>query len=71
MSTVTISPKYQIVIPKEVRERLQFRPGQKLTMVIVEGVVRLVPVPELKDLRGLGTGPVPEDYREEWEEPRP
>ena len=51
--TVTVSPKYQVVIPSEVRERMKLKPGQKLAVVEKDGVVHLVPVRPLKEMRGF------------------
>lgn len=65
MSAVTISPKYQIVIPKEVRERLHLQPGQKLKVLVMDGVATLVPVVPVAELRGIGKGLSYEGYREE------
>ena len=56
MTTVTISPKYQIVIPKEIREQLQLRPGQKVTALLYEGRIELIPVRPIQELRGLLKG---------------
>ncbi len=54
--TVTVSPKYQVVIPSEVRERMKLKPGQKLAVVEKDGVVHLVPVRPLKEMRGFAKG---------------
>lgn len=43
-TTVTVSPKYQIVIPQEVRERMHIQPGQKVTFVEWRGCFAIVPV---------------------------
>jgi AbrB family looped-hinge helix DNA binding protein len=56
MSQVKISPKYQIVIPKEVREAMGLRPGQKLEVFHFENCIELVPVPKLSELRGRFKG---------------
>lgn len=53
---VTISPKYQVVIPRPVRERLQLRPGQKMQVVEYEGRVELIPEREIRELRGFVKG---------------
>ncbi len=53
---VTVSPTYQIVIPKAVRKSLKIRPGQKLDVLEFGGVIRLVPVPEIRELRGFAKG---------------
>lgn len=56
MNTVTISPKFQVVIPKAVRERLGLEPGEQLCVVVTDGHIRLVPVLEPGRLRGLCKG---------------
>ena len=53
MATVTISPKYQVVIPSEVRERLRLKPGQKVAVLEKDGVVHLIPIRPLKELKGF------------------
>jgi AbrB family looped-hinge helix DNA binding protein len=59
MTTVTLSSKYQVVIPKEVREDLNLRSGAKLAVFRLGGIVQLVPVPTLQELqrklKGLDT----------------
>ncbi len=56
MPTVTVSPKFQVVIPKELRERLGLKPGQKLFMFVVDGKIQLdVPRP-ITELRGMAKG---------------
>lgn len=52
MPVVTVSPKYQIVIPKEVREKLRIRPGQKVEAFAVGNRVELVPVEPIRSFRG-------------------
>jgi AbrB family looped-hinge helix DNA binding protein len=52
MSTVTISPKFQVVIPKEVRERLDLRPGQKVQVIAYAERIELIPVRGVRELRG-------------------
>jgi AbrB family looped-hinge helix DNA binding protein len=56
MQTVKVSPKFQVVIPKELRERLRLRPGQNLVIYEIEGQIRLEPPREAKNLRGLARG---------------
>jgi AbrB family looped-hinge helix DNA binding protein len=52
----TLSAKFQISIPKAVREKEAWHPGQKFAFVPNEGGYLLVPVPTAKDLRGLAKG---------------
>lgn len=56
MSTVTISPKFQIVIPKEIRERLKLRSGQKVHAIAYDDRIELVPVRPARALRGFLKG---------------
>ena len=64
MATATISPKYQIVIPTEVREKLHFRPRQRLHVIEKGGVITLVPEVPLKSLKGALKGMSKADLRE-------
>jgi AbrB family looped-hinge helix DNA binding protein len=56
MISVTVSPKYQVVIPKSVRESLNLRPGQKMQVVEYEGRIELIPERDIKELRGFLKG---------------
>ena len=52
MPTVIVSTKYQIVIPKGIRETLKIRPGQKIQILQYEGRLEFIPVRPMKSLRG-------------------
>jgi AbrB family looped-hinge helix DNA binding protein len=56
MKSVTISPKYQVVIPKTVREALNLRPGQKMQILEYAGRIELIPERDIKELRGFLKG---------------
>jgi AbrB family looped-hinge helix DNA binding protein len=56
MDTVTISPKFQVVIPREIRERLALAPGQKLRALAYENRVEFIPVRPMKRMRGFLRG---------------
>jgi AbrB family looped-hinge helix DNA binding protein len=56
MATVTISPKFQVVIPKEVREKLGLTPGQKVQTIVFEDRIELIPVRPMKKMRGFLKG---------------
>lgn len=64
---VILSPKYQVVIPKEVRKRLELKSGQRLQIIVRGGIITLVPDHPLKELRGLFRGMQTKDLREEGE----
>ena len=51
MDVVKVSAKFQIVLPKAIRERLGIRPGQRLGVVEKDGVAHLVPLRSLDELR--------------------
>ena len=56
MQSVTVSPKYQVVIPKIVREALKLHPGQKMQIVEYVGRIELIPERDIKELRGFLKG---------------
>ena len=65
MEQTKVSSKYQVVIPKSVRERVSLKPGQMLTVIVKGNVISLVPLPSLADLRGIAAGANTENLREE------
>ncbi len=56
MTTVLVSPKFQIVIPKAIREALDIRPGQKVQMIRYQNRIELIPVREITEARGFLKG---------------
>jgi AbrB family looped-hinge helix DNA binding protein len=56
MASVTISPKFQVVIPKEIREKLGLTPGQKVQTIIYEDRIELIPVRPIKKMKGFLKG---------------
>jgi AbrB family looped-hinge helix DNA binding protein len=56
METVTVSPKFQVVIPKEIREALKLTPGQKVQALLYENRIELIPVRPVKRMRGFLKG---------------
>ncbi len=56
MTTVTVSPKYQIVIPKKIREKLKIIPGQKLQLFQIGSFIEVVPIMDIKEARGFLKG---------------
>lgn len=65
MHTVTVSPKYQVVIPKLIRETMQLRPGQKLRVIEYEGRIELIPDRDISELQGFLKGINTEFERED------
>ena len=56
METVTVSPKYQVVIPRSVREQFDIRPGQQMQIIAYEDRIEVIPVRPAKELRGFLAG---------------
>jgi AbrB family looped-hinge helix DNA binding protein len=68
MDKVKISSKFQIVIPKKIRESLQLAPGQELHIYALDGTIRMHPPRSIKELRGAAKGMNWKDrYREHSE----
>lgn len=56
MDTVKLSPKYQVMIPKSVREALKMRPGQEVAVMRYRGRIELVPMTQVSEMRGMLRG---------------
>jgi AbrB family looped-hinge helix DNA binding protein len=56
METVTLSPKYQVVIPKRIRERLGLTAGQKIQAIAFGDRIELIPMRPIRELRGFLKG---------------
>jgi AbrB family looped-hinge helix DNA binding protein len=56
MTTVKISPKYQVVIPKEIRRRMKIKPGQRLQVVQISNKLEFMPIKDIKETRGFLKG---------------
>jgi AbrB family looped-hinge helix DNA binding protein len=60
----TISSKFQVVIPKQARERLNLRPKQKLMVIEKDNMLILVPEMSAKALRGIAAGAKTDGFRD-------
>ena len=56
MDEVTVSPKYQVVIPLKVREQMRVKPGQKMHVIAYDNMVVFIPVRSIKQARGTLKG---------------
>jgi len=56
MDTVKVSPKFQVVIPKHVREQLNLRPGEELQVYVLDAAIHLHRPRSIQDLRGIAKG---------------
>lgn len=65
MTLTTVSPKYQIVIPKEIRERMKITPGQKIKFVLINGRIEIIPIRPIESYRGIFPNMDTSNYRDE------
>jgi len=65
MTHVTVTSKYRITIPLEVRRRLGIKRGQRFSVIAIDDVIELVPERDIKELRGAFPQLSVEDIREE------
>ena len=65
MDTATISSKYQIVIPRSIREKWKIKPGQKVRLIVYGNHLEVVPVRDIHEARGFLKGMSSEIVREE------
>jgi len=56
MTSVTVSPKYQVVIPKAVRESMGIVSGQKIQVLTYKNRIELIPIRPMKELKGFLKG---------------
>ena len=56
MTSVTVSPKFQVVIPKEVRESMGIVSGQKMQILTYQNRIELIPIQPMKKMRGFLKG---------------
>lgn len=64
MNTVIVSPKYQVVIPRNIRASLKLRPGQKMKVIEYDGRIELIPERDISALRGFLKG-INTDFKRE------
>lgn len=65
METLTISPKFQVVIPKRIRERLKLSPGEKVQAIAYDDRIELIPMRPMRTMRGFLKGIETDVPREE------
>jgi AbrB family looped-hinge helix DNA binding protein len=65
MDSVTVSPKFQVVIPQRVRERLGIRSGEKIHVMTFGNRIELIPMREMRSMRGFLKGMSTDFQREE------
>lgn len=64
MSLVTISSKYQVVIPRHIREQFNLKPGQKIMFISYKNTLRVVIVPAIDEAEGLYKNIITDPQRE-------
>jgi len=56
MAMVKVSPKFQVVIPRKIRDSLHIKPGKKIQVLQYENRIELIPVKSIKEMRGFLKG---------------
>ncbi|MFW5750269.1 MAG: AbrB/MazE/SpoVT family DNA-binding domain-containing protein [Planctomycetota bacterium] len=69
MTAVAVSPKFQVVIPKDIRRQLDIKPGQKVDVLAVGGTIHIVPVASIRSLKGAFPGIATEVDRDDRDLP--
>lgn len=64
MASVTLSSKFQLSIPKAIREELHLQAGQQFAVITKGDIISLVPIPDLAEMRGIAKGADTNDYRD-------
>jgi AbrB family looped-hinge helix DNA binding protein len=64
MTSVTLSSKFQLSIPKAIREEMHLKAGQKFAIIPKGDTIVLVPIPDLAEMRGIAKGADTSDYRD-------
>lgn len=64
MNTATLSSKFQLSLPKALREAMQLQPGQQFELIPMGPIIQLVPKTSIKELRGIARGANPAQYRD-------
>lgn len=65
MAESTLSSKYQLVIPKEIREEAGIKKNERFIVIAKDGVIKLIPKHKVKNLRGFIKGMPVDDFRED------
>jgi AbrB family looped-hinge helix DNA binding protein len=56
METVTVSPKYQVVIPSAIRKSLDVQPGQRVRVILYDNRIEMIPIKPVEEMRGFLKG---------------
>jgi AbrB family looped-hinge helix DNA binding protein len=70
METTVVSSKFQVVIPRKIREKFNVKPGQRVMFIPYQKSLRMVIVPSIQEAYGMLKGMSTQDLREEEDEPR-
>ena len=65
VSKVKLSPKFQVVIPQLVRKKLDLKPGEQIVVIEKEGIIHLIPLKPIKQMRGFAKDADTKAIREE------
>jgi AbrB family looped-hinge helix DNA binding protein len=64
MATATLSSKFQLSLPKSLRESMNLQPGQQFELIRTGDIIQMVPKTSIRDLRGRARGAKADEYRD-------
>ena len=65
LAVATVSSKFRVILPKEVRDKISLKPGQKVVVFEKDGIINLIPRRRMTEMRGFVKGVTTKDLREE------
>ncbi len=65
MNTVKVSPKYQVVIPSEIRDHMHIEAGEKVMVMEKDGIIQIIPIDNIRNMRGRYPDLTQEGLRDE------
>lgn len=64
MTTAILSSKFQLSLPKPLREAMNLQPGQQFELIQMGDIIQMVPKTSIRNLRGMARGAKPDGYRD-------
>ena len=69
MESVTVSSKYQVIIPEKVRRAAGIKPGDRMAVIVKHNIIHYVPIKPLSATKGIASGLDTSDLRDESDRP--
>jgi AbrB family looped-hinge helix DNA binding protein len=69
MESVTVSSKYQVMIPEKVRKAAGIKPGDRMAVIVKHNIIHYIPIKPLEATKGMVPGLESSDLRDEHDRP--